>query len=440
LRGGLNGSIYGTYGEAYDSLGQITQGASAGTSWNGAGASYGGRGGHSNSGGLTNVPYGLLENPVYLGSGGGAAWTIVPGNHGGGRASITAGACIVDGIISANGGDGIRQSGRSSGSGSGGSILLSVGNFSGSGTLQAVGGNDPGSLSSISGSGGGGRIAIYYDNISFPDDNIYAYGGNTGNRASSGTIYLKDNAQTNGDLIIDNNTATGLYTPFRSSLNLFRNLTIRDYGNLNPISNDVNVITIEQPILLNNYGNLKLGSGVTLAVTNAVGFDINIDNGSVLTLDSASALNADAISINNGTLNSNINLTFPNAADFELTGSGTLNILNDVIFGLGVFDQTNIKSGTVNLTENSRLDISSNSVVIDSSVTLIKDGQFGTSNLINSITINSGGALTHSPRLLSGLVLDVAGTLDIQSGGMIDLNIKGLRGGLNGSIYGTYGE
>ncbi|MBK6899891.1 MAG: hypothetical protein IPH09_11690 [bacterium] len=48
--------------------------------------------------------------------------------------------------------------------------------------------------------------------------------------------------------------------------------------------------------------------------------------------------------------------------------------------------------------------------------------------------------MTHSLRLEAGLVLNVAGTLDVQSGGLIDLNSKGLRGGNNGSLFGLNGE
>ena len=57
-----------------------------------------------------------------------------------------------------------------------------------------------------------------------------------------------------------------------------------------------------------------------------------------------------------------------------------------------------------------------------------------------NMTIEPGGVVTHSPRLEAGLELDVTGTLDVQSGGLIDLNEKGLRGGLGGSAFGTAGE
>src|SRR5262249_49790310 len=56
------------------------------------------------------------------------------------------------------------------------------------------------------------------------------------------------------------------------------------------------------------------------------------------------------------------------------------------------------------------------------------------------MVIQSGGAVTHSERLLAGLVLSVAGTLDVQSGGAVDASARGLRGGNNGSIFAQRGE
>jgi hypothetical protein len=74
LCGGGAGSIFGNYGEAYDSTGTIVAGA--GYDYAGAGASYGGGGGNvTYSNGTivhyTNPPYGMVENPICLGAGGG---------------------------------------------------------------------------------------------------------------------------------------------------------------------------------------------------------------------------------------------------------------------------------------------------------------------------------------------------------------------------------
>ena len=67
-----------------------------------------------------------------------------------------------------------------------------------------------------------------------------------------------------------------------------------------------------------------------MAVTNTAGFDINVNDGGVLELQSASTLTADALRINNGHLTSYINLSFPVATDFELAG-GAANMLGPLL-------------------------------------------------------------------------------------------------------------
>jgi hypothetical protein len=133
---------------------------------------------------------------------------------------ISASACVVDGTIQANGSWGDRGSG-----GSGGGIRLDVvGSLSGAGTIQAIGGGgDSG--------GGGGRIAVYFGSMTLPDTSISARGQAYG--GSAGTIYLKDNAQANGDVIIDNGgVASSQATPLRTALMAFRSVRVRSAGRL----------------------------------------------------------------------------------------------------------------------------------------------------------------------------------------------------------------
>lgn len=61
-------------------------------------------------------------------------------------------------------------------------------------------------------------------------------------------------------------------------------------------------------------------------------------------------------------------------------------------------------------------------------------------SVISNMWIESGGTVTQSLRNESGLVLDVTGTLEIQSGGLAHVNAKGLRGGYRGSVFGSSGE
>ena len=78
------------------------------------------------------------------------------------------------------------------------------------GAIRANGG----SAAPDSGGGSGGRIAISYDAMTLLDTNVLAMGGSAGSPSSdrpgaAGTVYLKNNAQAYGDLIIDNG---GLWT------------------------------------------------------------------------------------------------------------------------------------------------------------------------------------------------------------------------------------
>ena len=87
LLGGLGGSAFGLDGETFDSTGVIVAGAGGGQPGGadgGAGGSYGGWG--ATAVGLATAPYGLLENPSHLGSGGGGyQYEGRRGGNGGGK-------------------------------------------------------------------------------------------------------------------------------------------------------------------------------------------------------------------------------------------------------------------------------------------------------------------------------------------------------------------
>ncbi len=53
----------------------------------------------------------------------------------------------------------------------------------------------------------------------------------------------------------------------------------------------------------------------------------------------------------------------------------------------------------------------------------------GTLTVTHDMIVRSGGVVTHALRDTAGLRLNVSGTLEVQSGGLIDLNGKGLLGG-----------
>ena len=445
--GGWNTDV--TSGETYDENDQIVAGATfftlTGLSM-GAGASYGGNGAEGQFAGTyfadPNEPYGHLEDPRHLGSGGGGN-DRAPGGDGGGRARITAASFLVDGVVTASGEDGRSYVGttysRLSGGGSGGSITISVGSLSGTGEIRANGGRG---VSLNSGAGGGGRIAIFHNTMSLQDSSIAACGGSgPGVPASAGTIYLQNNADSHGHLIVDNGGASNRYATYLlTDLTTFRNLSVRNLARVEVRTQDLPSFTVSDLVLLSNNGELVLQDGVTMAVSNSAGFDLELETGATLSLETGSVLAADTLRINGGTLRPEIDLSYAGASEFQITGGGRLEILAGTTFSLGVFDPTNILSGTVHIADAGRLDISTNQATIGPEAILMKDGALGPADQLAHLTIESGGVLTHSPRFVGGLVLNVSGALDVHAGGRIDLEEKGLLGGGAGSAFGTAGE
>src|SRR5207249_3173931 len=153
-----------------------------------------------------------------------------------------------------------------------------------------------------------------------------------------GTIYLKDNAQANGDLIIDNgNVASTLNTPLRTALSAFRSVTVRNQGRISVAAADVPSLTIEQAmamsggvavtssggvawtlprLTLDGGASLILGTGDSLTLTNSAGFDLEVRMGSTMSLGAGSVLNADTLRVNgSGSLfTTNISLSYPSGS------------------------------------------------------------------------------------------------------------------------------
>ena len=187
------------------------QGPGAGI--DGSGGGYGGRGGGKNSDsahdaiyGYGGFGYGSITQPLSLGSGGGSATFgtgFSSGSAGGGAIWITAKNIIVNGFISANGGNATYPGG----SGSGGSIYIVADDLAGgsSASISADGGDSGGSA------GSGGRIAIYYTSKDKFKGLIHTYGGDGSHNfdGGAGTVYLKNKNKTSGDLLIDNNSLNG---------------------------------------------------------------------------------------------------------------------------------------------------------------------------------------------------------------------------------------
>jgi adhesin/invasin len=217
-----------------------------------AGASYGGVGGSASLG--TYWPsrtYGSFYYPVYLGTSGACWGNGTPstcGESGGGAIRLAvSGTSQIDGVVSANG----QNDGNTGGSG--GSVYIQTGTLSGAGIIRA---NGQQNSSTSWGGGGGGRIAIFYTNSAggFAANatriaNIQAYGsagaGQSSNqKASNGTVYLKQSSQAYGDLILNNNGVDApVFTPF--------------FPPSSTVVNALTTNTLSSPTGLNNpYGNL----------------------------------------------------------------------------------------------------------------------------------------------------------------------------------------
>jgi hypothetical protein len=177
-----------------------------------SGAGHGGYGANSTGNyALGGSPYDSTTSPTSLGSGGGSYSPYSVGGAGGGAIRLNvSGILQVDGRISANGGNGSVSGG---GGGSGGSIWLTVGTLSGAGSITANGGNG---ADAIGGGSGGGRISVGYTANSF-GGLISAYGGSGANWGGAGTVYLKANSQSYGQLTLDNGGNAGTNTTFSAS-------------------------------------------------------------------------------------------------------------------------------------------------------------------------------------------------------------------------------
>ena len=205
----------------------------------GTGADHGGQGGDGQNMAGTNDTYDSIIEPVLPGSGGLSS----AGGAGGGVFYLTvAGDLNLTGSITANGNN--ISSNYGSG-GAGGSIYLSVSGITGAGTITANGGNGD----AWGGGGGGGRIAIYTTGASIPMTPT-AYGSPTGVKyGGAGTILIRVNGQTYGDLTISNNNTFTTYNHSNS----------RNYGTT-PIAATVSI----DSLIIKNYGQLKLESGANI--------------------------------------------------------------------------------------------------------------------------------------------------------------------------------
>jgi hypothetical protein len=167
------------------------------------GGSYGGESGRGGSGGSLrgskSQPYGSMWRPDDYGSGGAGGYDANrPGGDGGGLIQLEiSDIFILNGTISADGGNGTSGSNPGAG-GAGGGIYINASTLKGDGRLHADGGggrND--GDDEDSGGGSGGRIAVYFTEDSFSgmaQSNAHAglKEGTSGEDGEPGTVVFVD--------------------------------------------------------------------------------------------------------------------------------------------------------------------------------------------------------------------------------------------------------
>lgn len=223
----------------------LTVGGALGAAYR-SGGSYGGYGGVYEGAG-TNEPYGDPAAPDLLGSGG-SSGGCGSGGNGGGRIKIAAQTVTVNGALRA---DGQTVNGCQSGGGSGGSIWIDTNMLTGTGTISANGGG-----SEVG--GGGGRVAVYCASSTFDEALFQVLGGQGSNRTGgNGTLYIKLDSQTHGNLIVDGlgHTTPDMSTPI---------LTTFDYDNV-VVRNRARVFS-EEPLIVTGLVAVETEAILSIAV------------------------------------------------------------------------------------------------------------------------------------------------------------------------------
>ncbi len=216
LSGPMGSNGVGVNGDSYSGNSSPSQSLS---SLEFAGASHGGKGGYS-SYGLSTDPateYDDYMNPYYPGGG---VFGVGVTYAGGGVARITATQyCTI------NSGASIKANASATNGNAGGSIYLNCAGITGDADASSITANGGSAVDWAVSGGGGGRIALissgdqtsFSNNFTYPYNSlslatvknvIKAQGGAATNASfpagGAGTIYLKNSAETYGDMIIDN--------------------------------------------------------------------------------------------------------------------------------------------------------------------------------------------------------------------------------------------
>jgi hypothetical protein len=351
-------------------------GAGAGNS----GAGHGGSGGYFDA--TAGAEYGSVTEPASLGSGSNR-------RAGGGAIKLQAGGTLtVSGIISANGESG---TGSIPDAGAGGSVYLAGSSLAGTGTVRANGGTGTRTTYSGSGAGaGGGRIAVYYTGTG-PSWTIEAKGGagsfSGAEDGGAGTVYIKEAAQSKGNLIVGNgNNDYSAYTTQLGAAEIYNNLTIKEGADY--LLGQTRSLTVVP-------GGTITGGGTSrprISVSGGSSLDPGTANWVVTGLDVFQDVAANVQTVTSLTVGPNVNYTLDDQADFA-EGLATLTV------GAG---------GSGNFYRQG-------------------DGELA----IPAVTVGSGGHLSHAANAstpANSLNLSAV-SLDVQTGGFVEADYRGFAAG-----------
>ncbi|MGK2860043.1 MAG: Ig-like domain-containing protein [Thermoanaerobaculia bacterium] len=254
--------------------------SSADTSYNGGGGSHGGRGGDFlQHGGYAGRVYGSVYAPTLAGSAGsgrGSSVNCTSCSPGGGVVTIRAQRVVLDGSVTANGGNGADAGGAA-----GGSVWIKADEILGSGTISAIGGQGHAG-------GGGGRIALDAPSIGLLPSNVTARTGRNSNesfRAAPGTVWMRGTG-TYGTLLVSDEDVDPLQATELPALG--SGVALAGSGTTNPDGSVVLVVDREIPSFFHHHFVEVLPTGGSAAELWRIKAIENLQNGEArLTLESA---------------------------------------------------------------------------------------------------------------------------------------------------------
>ncbi len=229
------------------------------------------------------------------------------------------------------------------------------------------------------------------------------YGGNVGYQiGGAGTIFTKADAATYGDLLVDNNSQNGVNTTTVES-STFDNLTIRNTAKY-VIANTHTITTPASTMTTTANASMTINSGGTFTAN------------SLTTITNFQLINNSTLSLPAFTTMSGFTMT--NNSLYNHSGS-TLTISSGCTW---------YENGTNPAIGNTQ---AITDIVLNGTMEFQNQNTTGSAVSFNTITINSGGNLTHQANTTTqtdGLNLSLT-TLTVNTGGTINVNGKGYAGG-----------